>query len=155
MSKTIAQHSHTHRFLLITIPLCLCTVVSGVFIKAAIAKTQTSTHIKHAIVLTQLPTGTEAQVQGACADGMLRADYGDQGRLILLHADSSTRVLTPGFHGACDPAVSFDGTHLLFSGKKTASDPWHIFEMAVDGSNVRQVTQGTEDHRSRCYEPTI
>ncbi len=130
-------------------------VVSGVFIMEANAETPASVRIEQAIVLTQLPTGTEAQTRGACADGMLRADYGDQGRLILLHSDSSTKVLSPDFHSACDPAVSFDGTHILFAGKKTASDPWHIFEMSAQGSDVRQVTQGTEDHRSPGYQPTF
>ena len=129
--------------------------VSCVFTIDAKAETLPQTRIEHPIVLTQLPLATEAQAKGPRADGMLRADYGDEGRLILLQPDSSIRVLSPGFHSACDPAVSFDGTHILFAGKKTALDNWQIFEMAVEGLNVRQVTHGTADHRNPIYQPTF
>ena len=65
---------------------------------------------------------------------MLRAPYGDGGRLVLLSKDGSTRVLTADFESAADPAVSFDGKRILFAAKKSAGDRWNIFEMAADGS---------------------
>ncbi len=107
------------------------------------------------IVFTQLPANTRAERLGPQADGMLRADYGDGARLVALHTDSSIRVLSGGFHSACDPAVSFNGKHILFAAKRRAASNWHIFQMAVDGSDIRQITQGTGHHRSPSYQPTL
>ncbi|MCP4453428.1 MAG: hypothetical protein GY809_18370 [Planctomycetes bacterium] len=131
---------------------CLCLSVA---VTAGLAEQARALSVPYPVVLTQLPEGTEAQTQGPLAHGMLRADFGQGARLLLLQPDSSVSVLSRGFHSACDPAVSFDGTHLLFAGKKTASDPWHIFEMSAQGADVRQVTQGSEDHRSPGYQPTF
>jgi len=86
---------------------------------------------------------------------MLRASYGEGARLVAVFPDLSTRVLTDGFHGACDPDVSFDATRILFAGKRTASDSWNIYEMAVDGSNVRQITRNLGDCRSPGYQSTL
>ncbi|NQV36216.1 MAG: hypothetical protein HQ515_26225, partial [Phycisphaeraceae bacterium] len=119
------------------------------------AKVPPGTNLRHPVVVTQLPPTTQSQRRGALASGMLRADFGDQGRLIVLRPDTSVTVLSEGFHSACDPSVSFNGSHILFAGKRNAADNWHIFEMGADGSGVRQVTQGTEDHRSPSYQPTF
>lgn len=43
------------------------------------------------------------------------------------------RVLTEGFEAAGGPAVSHDGRRLLFCGRRTARDPWRIYEVAVEG----------------------
>ena len=60
--------------------------------------------------------------------------------------------MTAGFHSACDPEVSFDGKRVLFAAQRTARDNWDIYEMAVDGSGVRQVTKGPGDCRSPGYQ---
>ena len=111
--------------------------------------------LEHPVVITQLPLGTAAEQQGAFADGTLRASYGEGGRLILLSPDLSTRVLTEDFHSASDPTISFDGRQILFAAKRTASDSWDIFEMGVDGSNIRQVTDLETDCRSPGYQSTF
>ena len=111
--------------------------------------------IEYAVVLTQLPVGSEAERSGALAGGMLRANYGDGARLVVLGPDSTMTVLSEDFHSACDPAVSFDGGHILFAGKKNAGDTWQIYEMAIDGSDLRQVTTGEQDHRSPGYQATL
>ncbi len=46
---------------------------------------------------------------------------------------SSPQVLTTAFDSACDPNVHFDGTRLLFTGKKTANDAWNIYEIRSTG----------------------
>ena len=104
------------------------------------------------IVLTQLPKdrGCEAR-----AEGTLRADYGDGARLVLLAVDGSTRVLTDGFHSAADPVVSFDATRVLFAGKQASTDVWNIYEMKVDGSNVRQITRQMGDCRNPDYQSSL
>ncbi len=111
--------------------------------------------IEYPVVLTQLPAGTEAELGGPLAGGMLRANYGEHSRIVLLRPDLSTRILSEGFHSACDPDVSFDGDHILFAGKRTASDDWNIFEMDADGSNVKQITSDERDHRSPGYQATL
>jgi len=113
------------------------------------------THIEYPVVLTQLPARTEAELGGPIANGMLRANYGDGARIAVLYPDLSTKVLSDGFHSACDPDVSFDAKHILFTAKKNATDNWNIFEMGVDGSNVRQITNGDQDHRSPGYQATL
>lgn len=48
--------------------------------------------------------------------------------------------LTPEFFAAADPQVSFDATHVIFSGQKTRGVRWQIWEMSVDGSGMKQIT---------------
>jgi hypothetical protein len=106
------------------------------------------------IVFIAIPV---ARVTGArsSAAGMLRASYGDGGRLVLLAKDGSTRVLTAGFESAADPAVSFDGKRILFAAKRRASDHWNVFEMAADGSGVHQVTHDLGNCRSPMYQSAL
>jgi len=108
--------------------------------------------LKHPLVVTQLPANEATQRQPAASGGMLRAAYGEGGRLLRVEPDLSTRPLTAGFHSACDPEVSFDATRLLFAGKKTAADCWNIYEMGLDGSQPRQITKDLGDCRSPCYQ---
>jgi hypothetical protein len=105
-------------------------------------------------VFTQIPL---ARVTGAksFAPGMLRASYGDGGRLVLLTKDGSTRVLTADFESAADPAISFDGKRILFAAKKSAPDRWNIFEMAADGSGIHQVTHEAGNCRTPMYQSAL
>ena len=41
-----------------------------------------------------------------------------------------------------DPDVSFDGQRVLFSMRRDAADDYHLYEMKVDGSGLRQLTFG-------------
>ncbi len=111
--------------------------------------------LKVPFVVTQLPVGTEPQRQGPQAGGMLRANYGHRARLVMVLMDSSTRIFSRGFHSACDPEISFDCSRILFAGKKTARDNWNIYEAAIDGSNVRQITNLKTDCRSPSYQATL
>ncbi|MCP4594725.1 MAG: hypothetical protein GY842_28670, partial [bacterium] len=111
--------------------------------------------LAHPIVLTQLPMDRNADQQDAWAEGTLRANYGTGARLVLLALDGSTTVLSEGLHSASDPVVSFDGTRLLIAGKKTPADAWNIYEMAVDGSGVRQITREMGDCRSPDYQSSL
>ncbi len=107
------------------------------------------------IILTQLPAAELSESKHPRAGGTLRAPYGEGARLIILSPDGSTRRLSEGFHSAADPDISFDGTRLLFAGKRGASERWGIFEMGVDGSDVRQVTQAAGDCRNPSYQSTL
>ncbi len=43
-----------------------------------------------------------------------------------------------------DPDVSFDGTKVLFSMRRNLSDSYHLYEIHVDGSGLRQLTFAPE-----------
>ena len=107
------------------------------------------------MILTQLPAGNDFQQVGPASGRMLRAAYGQRGRLLLVLPDGTQRVLSRSFHSACDPEVSFDGTRILFAGKRTEVDRWNIYEMGVDGSGVRQITRDLGDCRSPGYQSTL
>ena len=84
------------------------------------------------------------------------ARLGEGGRLVLVSPGGHLRVLTPGFHSAADPEVSFDGKSILFAAKSSASDPWCVFEMKADGSQAaRKVTCGAAGARHPIYLPTV
>ena len=52
----------------------------------------------------------------------LRPDYGESGRLVVVHPDGTTSRLLESFHSVADPDVSFDGQRLLVAGKQAARD---------------------------------
>ncbi len=111
----------------------------------------------HPVVLTQLPIDLKIERQGPLAGGMLRADYGEGARLVLVVPGGAVRVLSSRFHSACDPNVSVDGRRILFAGKRTAADTWDIFEieLSAGSSAVRQITRGIGDCRSPAYQSTL
>jgi len=61
--------------------------------------------------------------------------------------------LTPDFFGAADPRISFDGSKVLFAGKKDATTPWQIWEMNTDGTGQRQVTHCAGNCLAPAYLP--
>jgi hypothetical protein len=126
--------------------------VIGTDLERGVAST---VRLKRPLVFTQLPAGTDLEKGAPFSGGMLRAAYGEGARIVVVHGDLSVRVLSNGFHGACDPEVSFDATRILFAGKRNATDNWNIYEMAIDGSNVRQITRGIGDCRSPGYQSTL
>ena len=52
--------------------------------------------------------------------------------------------------GVRDPQVHYDGGKILFSYRKGGSDYFHLYEINVDGSGLRQITDGPFDD----FEPT-
>jgi Tol biopolymer transport system component len=113
------------------------------------------TLLDHPIVLTQLPAGKDTERHRRRAGGMLRAEFGEGARIVLLRPDGSQRVLTKGFASAADPDVSFDGKRIVFAGKKRSAENWNIYEMEADGSDVRRITRDLGDCRSPIYQATL
>jgi len=105
------------------------------------------------LVLTQLPA--RVPIPPAPAEGMLRGDFLEGGRLVVVPPGGKPRVLTNGFASAADPEVSFDGKRILFAGRKAATDPWCIHEMRADGSGARLVTCGPGSARRPIYLTTM
>ncbi len=86
---------------------------------------------------------------------MLRANYGEGGRVVRLDPDGKLQVLTEGFSSACELDVSFDAKCILFAAKREAQDRWNIWEMNADGSDARQITKDLGNCRSPAYQSTL
>ena len=107
------------------------------------------------LVFTQLPATAPLPDGSTWAQRMVRAPWGEGSRLARLDPDGTLTVLTEGWAGACEPDVSFDGERILFAGKRDAADPWNIFEMLADGSEVRQITRDAGNCRQPVWLVTI
>jgi hypothetical protein len=68
---------------------------------------------------------------------------------VLLFEHGNSRPLVAGFAATADANVSFDGTLVIFAGKKQAKGPWQIWEVAVAGGEAKKLTNCTGD----CVKP--
>ena len=69
----------------------------------------------------------------------------DRSQIVQLSQDGSERLLTEGFVAACDPAVSFDGRQILFSGRRVSTDRLQIWGMDADGGAAVPITDDPGD----------
>ena len=53
----------------------------------------------------------------------------------------------------CDPCVHYDAKKILFSYRKAESRYFHLYEINVDGTGLRQLTDGTFDDIEPTYLP--
>jgi len=87
-------------------------------------------------------------------DGLLWA-YGDGGALCKLNL--RTGRLTVLMHdergGFRDPHVHYDGQKILFSYRPGGTHNYHLYEIDIDGKNLRQLTDGTDDDFEAIYMP--
>lgn len=97
-----------------------------------------------------LVTATPSYNPLAALSGHERFPRGAQ--LILVH-DEKPELLIPGFAATADANVSFDATHVLFTGKKVAGDPWQIWELTLADKSLRQLTSGNQDTIRPLYLP--
>jgi hypothetical protein len=120
--------------------------------------------IENAIIFTQLPVTQSMRYQKddaaikqqeSLANWSLRMSLYEGACLVKVNPDSSIEVLSKGFHSACDPEISFEASRILFSGKRTRTDQWQIFEMEIDGSNLRQITNVEFSCRNPGYQSTL
>ncbi len=143
-----------------TLPVLICLTAGIVFLAcgpAALAQYRARPAIAAPacpILVTQLPAGGQVEKEPSACSGMLRACYGDGARIVLVAPDQSARLMSAAFSSACDPTVSFDGKRFLFAGKRSPTDGWNIYEMAIDGSGIRQITKGLGDCRNPGYQST-
>jgi len=86
--------------------------------------------------------------------GKLSERFPAGSRIVRLEKGNSNPTnLTPNFFGATDPRVSFDGSRVLFAGKKDAGTSWQIWEMNTDGTGQRQVTRCDGNCLAPAYLP--
>ena len=110
--------------------------------------------LEQPIVVTQIPFPDPETVPAPLSETE-RSKFGEKARIILVSSGGDARVLTEGFASAVDPNVSFDGKRMLFAGKRRPEDQWNIFEMALDGSDARQITRDVGNCRSPVYQSTF
>ena len=89
------------------------------------------------------------------ANGTVDWQYPERSRVVAVDpaGPGEAQVLTSDFISARSPAVSFDGRRLLFAGRKTADDPWGIWELPLDGGDARLLTPGMEGCTDPSYLP--
>lgn len=86
----------------------------------------------------------------AALRGQERFPHGAQ--LLLVH-EGKPELLVSGFAATADANVSFDGKSVLFAGKRNASDPWQVWELALADRSVHQLTSSTTDAIRPLYLP--
>ncbi len=79
----------------------------------------------------------------------------DGGRLAIYSPmTGSVRTLLEDTKGAVrDPQIHFDGKKVLFSYRKGGTHHYNLYEMNLDGTNLRQITQGDWDDVEPAYLP--
>ncbi|MDD2598199.1 MAG: polysaccharide lyase family protein [Kiritimatiellae bacterium] len=92
---------------------------------------------------------------GYYCDGPERVTYGTEGRLCVWNIQTGKlRLLVEDEGGTVrDPCVSYDGGRVLFSMRPPGDGHYHLYEINLDGSQLRQVTAGGYDDIEPCYLP--
>lgn len=103
------------------------------------------------ILVTQVPAKVDQPPRDWDPSSLVRSDAFDGARLVVVTPDGKTRLLSQGFHSACDPNVSFDGQRVLFAGRRTPDERWRIWEIGVDGTELRPISPESLDARSPLY----
>lgn len=88
-------------------------------------------------------------------DGPHNVLYGRNGRLLKLDVKSGQiTTLLEDLKGAVrDPHVHYDGRKILFSYRKAGTEQFHLYEINVDGTGLKQLTDGIYDDIEPCYLP--
>jgi hypothetical protein len=76
-----------------------------------------------------------------------------QGAQLLLIHNGDSQPLLPEFAASADASVSFDGSKVLFSGKKSAADKWQIWELTLKDHSLRQIVTSSDDAIRPLYLP--
>ena len=68
----------------------------------------------------------------------------------LAKGDRVWTIVDPGESGVVrDPDVRFDGARIVFSMRRSRDDDYHIYEVDIDGRNLRQLSSEQDDGRHR------
>ncbi len=79
-------------------------------------------------------------------------DGGKLCRMNLRTGETTVLLDDPG-GGVRDPHLHYDGTKILFSYRRSGSRYYHLYEINVDGSELRQLTNGEFDDLEPIYLP--
>ena len=92
---------------------------------------------------------------GYYAQDANRRGYGDGGRLCRLNLRTGKLVvlLDDPKGGVRDPQMHYDGRKILFSYRKGGTAHYHLHEIGIDGTGLRQLTDGPFDDFECTYAP--
>jgi hypothetical protein len=81
--------------------------------------------------------------------------YREGGKLCRfnLRSGKRTTILDDPKGGIRDPQVDYDGRKILFSYRRAESQHYHLYEIQLDGSGLRQLTDGDYDDIEPAYLP--
>jgi len=82
--------------------------------------------------------------------------YGRPGgwlRRLELRTGKVTDILADRGGSVRDPQVHYDGRKILFSYRKAGTRYFHLYEIGVDGRNLRQITRDASDEIEPIYLP--
>ncbi len=116
---------------------------------------QTNTAKQHAPAGTARPDIIFVQT-AVFVPGPLAQRFPQGSRIVRLSSSSGPGELvhlTGEFFAAADPQLNFDATRILFSGQKTKDHRWQLWEMDLDGTHKRQMTECSEDCLRGAYLP--
>lgn len=128
----------------------LGTALSAVLLAAALGAPAGVFDAKRDASLAYIYTSAPYYDSKAWLDGH---DRFPRGARLMVVRRGMARLLVPGFYASADAAVSYDATRVLFSGKRTAADPWQIFEADLKGGSPRQLTHTAYDCVRPLYLP--
>jgi hypothetical protein len=79
----------------------------------------------------------------------------DESMLYILNvADGQVRILLDGKGGSIrDPRLHYDGEIVLFSYRRPHSDYYNLYEMQIDGTGLRRITDAPFDDYEATYLP--
>jgi len=88
------------------------------------------------------------------ADGVYWG-YGEGGRLCRLNLRTGQLkvLLNDPKGGVRDPQMHYDGKKILFSHRKGGEHPFHLYEINIDGTGLKQLTDGPDDDIEPTYCP--
>jgi hypothetical protein len=88
-------------------------------------------------------------------EGDMSYAFGNGGRLCRLNLQTNELavLLDDPEGGVRDPNVNYDGDKILFSYRKGGTKTYHLYEINVDGTNLRQLTDGPDNDIEPVYAP--
>jgi hypothetical protein len=103
--------------------------------------------LRDQLIVVQIPAAAEREAQDGRGLSTPLDRYVDGARIVRFDpASGRETALTTEFVAAADPDVSFDGTTIVFAGRRDASDSWQIWRMSADGTGKARITSGPGRH---------
>ena len=95
-----------------------------------------------------------ANIAWACFDPGEKY-YGKGGQLCRLNVGTGgmTLLLDDPQGGVRDPQMHYDGRKILFSYRKAGTECYHLYEISIDGTGLKQLTNGPYDDIEPTYLP--
>ncbi len=89
------------------------------------------------------------------AEGPQRVTYEPGGKLLKLNLRTGvlTTLLDDPLGGVRDPQVHYGGKTIVFSYRKGEDTHYHLYEIGIDGTGLRQLTDGDYDDIEPAYLP--